>query len=65
MHPDPPFVHDVRPVDDLQGLLHVMVGDDDPDVPGLQLGDDLLDVVQRDGIDPREGLVEEHELGGR
>ena len=54
--------HDVRAVDDIQGLLHVVIADQHADAAVAQIGDDGLDVVHGDRIDSRERLVQHHEL---
>src|SRR5262245_23054623 len=56
---DGTVVDDVGPVRDLQGLPHVVVGDQDADSHLLQVPDDSLDVDDRDRIDAGERLVEE------
>jgi hypothetical protein len=40
-----------------------VVGDQDADPPLAQSRQDLLDVADGDGIDPRERLVEQQVLG--
>ena len=50
-------------VHDLQGLPHVMISDQDPDPPVLELPYDALDVIHGDRIDPRKRLVQEDERG--
>src|SRR5512133_141005 len=39
-----------------------MVGDQDADVPALKAEDDLLDLLDRHGVDAGERLVEQDEL---
>ena len=52
---------DVRPIGDPQCFPDVVVGDEDPDPAILQMENDLLDVGDRNRIDPCERFVEEHE----
>jgi len=44
-----------------------VIGDEDADSAVPQVGDDLLDVDDGDGVDAREGLVEQDEgrVGGQ
>ena len=51
------FEHDVRSIDDVQRLFHVVIGDQHADSPPSQTGDNSLDVVDRDGIYPGERFV--------
>src|SRR5258708_31274709 len=55
-------VNDVGAVGDAERLADVVVRDEHADAAIAQVKDDLLDVGDRDRIDPCEGLVEEHEL---
>src|SRR5580765_6789858 len=55
-------VNDVGAVGDAERLADVVVRDEHADAAIAQVKDDLLDVGDRDRIDAREGLVEEHEL---
>src|SRR3569832_899518 len=57
-----PVEHDVRAVDDVQRLLHVVIRNQHADVAGAQVGDDRLNVVNGDRIDAGERLVQHHEL---
>src|ERR1044071_3524983 len=61
------FPENIGPIRDFQGLAHVVIGDEhaDPAVP--EVGDDLLDVDDGNGVDAGEGLVEEDEgrVGGQ
>ena len=50
-------------VGDGEGLVDVMVGDEDPDVFLFQFEDNTLDVFHGDGVNASEGFVEEDELG--
>src|SRR2546430_14547152 len=56
------FEHDVGAVDDVERLLHVVVGDQHADAAVAQAGHDRLDVVHRDRIYPGEWFIEEHEI---
>lgn len=55
--------HQIGPVGDGEGLLHVVVGDEDADIAGLEAGNVVLDILHRDGVDTGEGFVEEDEFG--
>src|SRR5690606_15767371 len=57
------FADDVGGLADVQGLAHVVVGDQYTDAFGFQVLDDLFDVAHRDGVDAGEGFVEQDELG--
>ena len=54
---------DVGAIGDAEGLADVVVGDQDPEAALLEVRDDPLDVRDRDGVDAREGLVEQDEEG--
>src|SRR5574342_1210342 len=56
-------VQDIGPVADPQRLPHVVVGEERPDAPGAQRGDEPLQLGYGDGIDAGEGLVEEDVAG--
>src|SRR5690606_27335904 len=62
-----PFVEDIRPVANAQGLAHVVVGDQHADAAVLEVLDDALDLADRDRVDAGEGLVEQDQprLGGQ
>ena len=60
---DRPFIQEVGPVRDGEGLADVVVGDDHADVAVLELGDDVLDVLHGDWVHPRERFVQQDELG--
>ena len=55
------LVEQVGAVGDGQRLVDVVVGDDDADVLVLERRHDRLDVLHGDGVDAREGLVEQDE----
>ena len=57
-----PVEHDVRAVDDVERLLHVVIADQHADAAVAEAGDDGLDVVHGDRIDAGERLVQHHEL---
>src|SRR5256885_5480120 len=48
-------------VADAQGLPHGVIGDEDPEPPRLEPGNEPLELVYGNGVDPRERLVEEQE----
>ena len=56
-------MEDVRAIGDGQGLPHIVIGDQDADAALLELPHDLLDVPDGDGVDAREGLVEQEVAG--
>src|SRR5262249_11108390 len=62
-HEDLAVVQDVRAIGDRERLTYVVIGDEDPDAAVAQTPDDLLDVADRDRVDPRERLVEQQVLG--
>src|SRR5690554_2910020 len=47
----PALADDVGGFADIQGLAHVVIGDQHADALGLEMLDDLLDVADRDGVD--------------
>src|SRR6188508_2557041 len=61
------FPENIGPIRDFQGLAHVVIGDQDADSAVAEVGDDLLDVDDGNGVDAREGLVEQDErrVGGQ
>src|SRR6266478_1004010 len=58
----PSFEHDVGAIHDVERLLDVVVGDQDADAAVAEPGDDRLDVVNGDGVNAGERLVEQQEL---
>src|SRR5262245_6736216 len=58
---DPAFANEIGAIRDLQGFSNIVIGDEDPDPAVLQDRDESLDLGYRDGVDPGEGLVEQHE----
>lgn len=60
---DGPLEHEVGPVGDVEGGLHVVVGDEDADVLGPEFGDDALDVFHRNGVNTRKRLIKQDETG--
>ena len=63
MKEDATLKEEVGAVSDGKGLVDVMVGDEDADIAVLELPHDLLDILDGDGVDACEGLVEHDELG--
>ena len=57
------IVDDISAVSDLQGFSDVVVGDEDPDLLGFKMLNDLLDLKYRDRIDTGKWLIQENELG--
>src|SRR5688572_13726120 len=64
-HEDLAVVEDVGAIGDRERFPDVVVRDEDTDAALLQPPHDLLDVADRDRIDPGEGLVQEQVLGRR
>ena len=60
---DDALVKQVGAVCDGKGLTNVVVRDDDTYVAVLEFGDDLLDVLNGDGVNAGKRLVQEDELG--
>ena len=60
---DRAFVEEIGAVDDGEGLADIVVGDDYAYVLVLQLGDDVLDVLDGNRVDSGERLVKQDELG--
>ncbi len=56
------LAHDVCPIDDVERLLDVVIGDQHADAPVPQAGDDALDVMDGNRVHPGERFVEQHEL---
>src|ERR1700719_2761802 len=54
-------VDDRGPVDDVEGLAYIVVGDQNADPASPQIADYFADVGDRQGVDAGEGFVEEHE----
>ena len=63
MEEDSTFEEQVGSVGDAEGFLDVMVGDEDADVSVLEFPDNVLNVLDRNGVNTREGFVEHDELG--
>ena len=58
--PDQPLMDDVCPITYPQGFFNVMIGNNDTNSQFFQVYYHFLDVFDRDGIDAREWLIEEH-----
>ena len=52
-------IDDARPVDDIERLAHIMVGDQDANAAFPQLADQIAYVGDRQRIDTGKGLVQE------
>ncbi len=52
-------MQDVRAIRDGESLAHVVIGDQHSDTSFLEAAHDFLDVPDGDGVDAREGLVQE------
>lgn len=59
---DSALVDDVRAVADAQGLVDIVVGDEDGDAHALESADLLLQALDGQRINAREGLVEQDEF---
>src|SRR5262249_32094446 len=59
---DAPVVNQIRAVHDRKSLAHVVVGDHDGQPRFAEVNDDLLHVVNSNGIDAAERLVEHQQL---
>ncbi len=46
-------------VDDVERLADIVIGDEHADAAIFQMRDEGADVADRDGVDAREGLVEQ------
>lgn len=60
---DSPLCDDVRTITDTQGVLDVVVGDEDAQPTFAEEEDLPLEVAHVDGVHASEGLVEEDEAG--
>ena len=51
---------------DVQGIAYVVIGDQYANSPVTEVGDDLLDVIDRDRVDAGKGFIQQDEirLGG-
>ena len=56
------FVDDIGPVDEVERLANIMVGDQHADTAFLELANQLADVGNGDRVDSGERLVEQHEM---
>jgi hypothetical protein len=55
-------MQDIGPIDDLQRVAHIMVGNEDADAAILEVRDEVADVADRDRIDPGKRLIEQNEV---
>ncbi len=60
---DFPGGDDVSAIADGEGVTDVVVGDEDAETAGLEADNLALELTDVDGVDAREGLVEEDEAG--
>src|SRR5581483_1130737 len=60
---NPAVVDDVGAIGDLEGLAHVVVGDQDADAGALQVEDNTLKFQHLDRVDARERFVQQEEVG--
>ena len=56
------IAHYICTVADIEGLPHIMVGNQNADTALPKVTDDALDIDNGERIDSREGLVEQNEL---
>src|SRR5579883_178491 len=56
------IVDDISAVRDLQGFSDVVIGDQNADLFGFQMVNDLLDLEDRNRIDTRKRLVQKNEF---
>ena len=59
---DRTLVEEIGAVGDGEGLADIVVGDDDADILVLELGDNVLDVLDRDRVNSRERLIQKDEF---
>ena len=52
----------VRAIGDHQGLLHVVIGDQNPDVPLFELSDNALDIPDGNRVDAGERLIQHEKV---
>ena len=55
---------DERPVDEVEGLSHIVIRNKHPDSPSGELSHQLANITDRNRVNSGERLVEQHELGG-
>jgi hypothetical protein len=58
---DLPVGHDVRAVGDAEGFANVVIGDQDTDAVALEVQNYLANIVDREGVDPGERLIQQDE----
>ena len=61
-HKNFPFVYDIGTVGDPERIPHVVVGEHDPDPPVSQFDQDFLKVDYGEGVDAREGFIQQEEF---
>src|SRR5579883_1637534 len=61
-HQHAALMEDIGAIDDLQGLTHIVIGDENADAAILEMGDEVADFGDRDRIDAGERFVEENEM---
>ena len=52
-------IQDVGPFADPKGFPHIVISNEDPDVPFLEMANNALDIQHRDGINTCKGFVEQ------
>src|SRR5712691_2373102 len=55
-------MQDICPINDLQRVAHIMIGDQDADATILEVRYEVADVADRNRIDPGERLIEQDEV---
>ena len=58
-------MQDIGAVHDLEGFAHVVIGDQNADAPRLEVLHKVPDLAHGDGVDAREGFVQQHVAGVR
>src|SRR5690349_3459008 len=58
-------MHNIGAVHDAECLAYIVVGDENADAAILEVFDEIADVVDGEGVDRRERLVEQNECGPR
>ena len=63
MRQDAPRRDDVGAIDQAERFAHVVIGDEHADATFRKLTDQRANIGDRNGIDAREGLIEQHKGG--
>ena len=54
-------VNDVGAIDQPEGFPHIVIGNQNADTSPFEVTHEILDIADRDRVNARERLVEEHE----